>query len=196
MNPEILDLQSIETRHPKLSLLHSFGCEAAIRLSENATESEMISQQAMIPVDWVSKESYPEASEVRRTVNWKSVAEMRAIEIAKIPFTKNEQQITSEAAIAIVSLMIHALAGIEIVGVLKIGSGSDYKIQLQSAESVLECSGLNRPGGRSRSRDRLREKREQLLGKDDHGYVGIVTFGGVEFGGTRCDLHFVKKPLG
>ena len=115
----------------------------------------------------------------------------------KIERMYNSHEITEKAAIAVMSLLIHELECVQLVRVLPIKGGADYAgVFLPSNEPVqVEVSGI-REGHPSVSKDRLEEKRTQVLkGILSKGFVSVTTFYQIH-GGTgvaQSYLHHVES---
>jgi hypothetical protein len=112
----------------------------------------------------------------------------------QLPRTKNRNDLTEDAAIALAALLIHDLENGTIETVLQIGSGGDYLVQVpqESSPIQIEISGVIEDESGRDSRSRLSQKSEQVLTRARVGFVSVTTFSLSPQKIVHSYLHFTK----
>jgi hypothetical protein len=147
-----------------------------------------------VTVDRISR-SYPGTvvSDIVQ-IGWSGLASHTEEYLIRVSKTVNEQRITEDAAIGVMSLLIHELEEVTLQEVLAIGSGGDYAATpSQGGPTVqVEVSGIRDDSSGRMAGARLAEKREQVLKGSPCGYVSVTTFRcpGVE--AAHSYLHYVE----
>ena len=133
-----------------------------------------------------------QAVEVDRDIGWRGTG-YSVLDCERTNNSLNAQEITSEAAIILMGLLIHDLENVSLDGVLEIGNGGDYSITLDNRGDVtqVEVSGI-RKGTATQSNGRLQEKSAQVLTHSPHGYASVTTFLQTPKGIVHSFLHFVE----
>jgi hypothetical protein len=113
-------------------------------------------------------------------------------ELVRCPNTLNAVDITEQAAVGVMALLIHHLAGRTISSVLSIGTGADYLLKLSSDETIrVECSGVRDDPNGYETTARIKQKTEQLLSKGNEGYVSVTAFRHKVAEEVFSHLHYV-----
>jgi hypothetical protein len=116
--------------------------------------------------------------ESSRVVSWTGLFDPSYLEALSI--TVPEDDLTEDGAIALAALAISEFEHVEIIQVLRKGSGGDYLVTVQWRPTPvqLEVSGIRRddsPSGRDTSK-RIADKSGQVLKKAQEGFVSVTTF--------------------
>jgi hypothetical protein len=115
-------------------------------------------------------------------------------DLIRLAHVCNSEQLTEDAAVGVMSLLVHALEGARDLKVVPIGSGGDYLVYVEGEELLIEVSGLDNPDRPGRCSQRLREKTAQVLSKRSVGFVSITTFRYPNSTDAHSYLHFVVRP--
>src|SRR5262249_18012357 len=142
-----------------------------------------------VTADRISPSSGGVRREETREIGWANLPDHVA-DCERVRIRLNEHDITEQAAIGIMLLLIHELEGAVLTDVLQIGGGGDYLVRLSGhPEPVqVEVSGI-KIGTASEASTRLGKKRGQVRGA---GFVSVTTF---QYGPAEAPhsyLHFVE----
>jgi len=191
-NWTVLELASLAERHPQLAFYEMYGLEAVIRLSLDPVRSRATVARRTVAVEYLAAGA-TEPVLLTRELDWAgSFTEGVCTQGWR---TGPERDITEKAALVVMALLIHDIAGIEIQEVERASTGPDYTAAVvQSGETTwVEVSGI-REDDLSTARARVREKREQLLENYPHGYVSVTTFSLLPGRELYSFLHCVGTP--
>ncbi len=203
-NGPVLELVDLPGMHPPVgtALLHAYAPPAVIRLSIDPTLQPPGTIDREVQVDWVALPGNAPAVQVVRRVGWTNlqgaVPNLEDL-LVQLPITVNGQDLTEQAAIAVMALLIRDLEGGVLQTVLPIGSGGDYFIQLQGRAPLtqVEISGIRQAANAGVSRARLTEKAAQVLTHGNSGYASVTTFaypvGGSAGPIVHSYLHYVQR---
>lgn len=193
----VIELATLPARHPKIGepLLDLFGAQLVLRLSLDPKRQPAGTRKREVTVDRIASAAGGVRQTEIREIGWNGLPKFSEDYCIRATYTANEQRITEDAAIAIMSLLIHELEGVSIESVLPIGCGGDYFGKLRKNRSLvqIEASGIREDLVGNRAESRLTEKRAQVLEKSDSGYVSVTTFYRAANGGPHSFLHFVEK---
>ncbi|MDY3557085.1 hypothetical protein R5W24_006272 [Gemmata sp. JC717] len=129
-----------------------------------------------------------------RDIEWAQVPQHLKDQCVKWPNTRNEEDISEDAAIGVMALLLHELAGAVILSVLQIGSGGDYLVEIQGQPPLqAESSGVRDDPHGYESTARLKQKCSQVLTKSEVGFASVVAFRHPPDQGVRCQLHYVSR---
>jgi hypothetical protein len=189
----VLELTSLAKRHPQLAFFEMFGLQAAIRLSLDPVRAEAQVVRRTVSVDYLAAGA-TESVTLTREIAWADCFPQEQCERGLD--TGAPRDITEKAALVVMALLIHDIAGIEIQEVIRDSTGPDYSasVILSGEPTWVEVSGL-RESDLSMARTRLGEKREQLLKNYSHGYVSVTTFSLLPTRELHSFLHGVGTPL-
>jgi hypothetical protein len=190
----ILELASLPTRHPRVSILEQFGAHVILRLSFDPIELKPEVQCRQMIVDRKTARTAHQEVQETHTVGWQGLAGFSRDYCLKVQRTSNQNSITEAAAIGIMALLIHELEGGVIVTVLPIGSGGDYLIAFEEndARIQVEVSGIRVDRTGHEAKSRLREKSDQVLKKSLVGYASVTTFQRAQDESAHSFLHYVE----
>lgn len=120
--------------------------------------------------------------------NWAKVME-------QLPLTINDRNLTEQAAIGVLALLINDLEKAVLQTVLQIGSGGDYLVRLAEPSNPIqvEVSGVRDDPTREKSSERLRVKSNQVLANSRVGYVSVTAFSYSNTATVHSFLRYVKK---
>jgi len=189
-----LELNSVEANHPSVSILYSFAVSTIFRLSIDPTLLPSGIMTRCVTVEWVSQPGGSAPEVFTRDIEWVQVPKHFIDECVKLPITRNKEDISEGAAICVMALFLHELAGAEILTVLQIGSGGDYLIEIRGQPPLqAESSGIRRDPNGYVSTVRLVQKCSQVLSKSDNGFASVVAFSHPPDQSVRCQLHYVSR---
>lgn len=148
-----------------------------------------------VTVDWLPLPGSGTATQENREIGWNGLANFAGDVAVQWNITVPAQDITEQAAIAAMALLIHDLAHGEILQVLAIGSGGDYLVQVGGLKRPIqaESSGLRLDASGSPSRTRLNQKKTQVLKHSRAGFAAVTTFSHGPSDIVHCYLHYVRK---
>lgn len=148
----------------------------------------------VVTVDWLARTGRTPIQE-HREIGWNSLANYGGDAAIQWRWTVPSQDITEQAAIAVMALLIHDLAQGEILQVLEIGSGGDYLVLVRGLKRPLqaESSGIRIDANGAESRKRLAKKKGQVLQKCRTGFAGVTTFSHSQGNIVHSYLHYVYK---
>jgi len=131
-----------------------------------------------------------------RTVGWSALPHLSVEYCLHWSLAFNRNDITEDAAIVVMALLIHELEGMILQRVSQIGSGCDYYVRkCRSAKRVpVEVSGLFEEVIAGQSHTRLKEKCVQVLRHNRTGYVSVTTFKHLDGQFAHSYLHYVVEP--
>ena len=131
------------------------------------------------------------------TISWAGVPTSWRDLLLQWPIGVSSQRQTEDAAIAVTALLLRDLASMEIVKVLRIGSGGDYLVELvETAEQIqVECSGITSDPNGSKSKDCLKNKNGQVLKKCNAGFASVTTFSHSRSRAVHSYLHRVGRDV-
>lgn len=188
----VLELASVTWRHPLLAFYEMYGIQAAIRLSRDPVQAKATVSRRTVLIDYLAAGA-SHAITLTREIDWAGCFpedySNRGLD------TGAEVDITEKAALVVMALLIHDIAGIEIRKVVSDGTGPDYETTgVWSGENTrIEVSGI-RENKLSTARTRLHEKTEQLLANYSHGFVSVTTFSMLPDRGLHSFLHCAGTP--
>lgn len=189
-----LELGSLPTIHPLVSILSSCGTSTIVRLSLDPPTKSSDTMLRNVIVDWVARPGVGAAQELTREIGWTTVPEAITNEVVKWRITKNSHDITEEAAIGVMALLLYDLERAEILCVLPIGSGGDYLVAIQGIPPLqAESSGIHSDPMGYLSTQRMKVKCEQVLTKCSTGFACVAAFSHSPSRDVRCKLHYVSR---
>ncbi len=189
-----LELGSLPTIHPLVSILYSCGTSTIVRLSLDPPTMPSDTMVRSVIVDWVSRSGTGALQELTREIAWTDVPKAITEEAKKWKKTKNSHDITEEAAIGVMALLLHDLEGAEILEVLQQGSGGDYLLDIPGVPDMqAESSGIHTDPMGYLSTQRMKEKCEQVLTKCSTGFACVAAFSHSPSQDVRCKLHYVSR---
>ncbi|WP_171471352.1 hypothetical protein [Frigoriglobus tundricola] len=150
-----------------------------------------------VAIDWLARPGAGVATQENRQIGWNGLANYAGDLAVQWNVTVAPQDITEQAAIAVMGLLIHDLAQGEILQVLSIGSGGDYLVQVGGLKRPIqaESSGIRTDSNGSQSRARLSQKKTQVLMHSRAGFAAVTTFSHPQGDIVQSYLHYVcKKP--
>ena len=152
-----------------------------------------------VSVSWLAHPGGGDAEQIQRTLGWSGIPHLGNEDLllqweVGVP----AQDVTEQAAIAALALLIHDLGQGEILGALSIGSGGDYLVKLVGVRNQVqaESSGVREDRTGVESRSRLTKKKTQVLSKSAAGFAAVTTFHHPPDGVVQCYLHYVCQPGG
>jgi hypothetical protein len=183
-----IEVQTIDERHRQSVLLELFGTKIILRLAVDPVQQPPGVLKREIMVDRISPRSGEDRWEETRELSWAGLPEYLD-RCEQVPFVVNEDDITEQAAIGVMLLLINELEGAILTRVLQIGSGGDYLVSLSGVPEPLqvEVRGI-KSGSAGRASSRLGEKRRQVHGE---GFASVTTFKYGEAEAAHSYLHFV-----
>jgi hypothetical protein len=135
-NETVLELSTLPARHQRLgaALLSAYAPATIVRLSIDPTpQAGTLSRE--VEVNWLRRLGRRSAERIRRRIGWSDVQEGVKRVCEQLPYTKNAQDLTEEAAIGVAALLIHDLEEGVLQTVLPIGSGGDYLVRVSGKAS-------------------------------------------------------------
>ena len=189
-----LELGSLPTMHPHMSFLHACAISTIVRLSLDPTPLPSGTMVRDVIVDWVARPGVSASQELTRQISWTGVPKAITDEAVKWTVTKNSHDITEEAAIGVMALLLHDLEGAKILKVLQIGSGGDYLVAIPGSPNLqAESSGIRVDPLGYLSTQRLKEKSEQVLTRCSAGFASVTAFSHSPSKDVRCQLCYVAR---
>lgn len=184
----VIEVATIDERHRRKTLLEVLGIYMILRLGVDPVRVPREVSKRAVTVDRISPASGGDRWEEVREIGWAGLSDLRD-RCEELSDILNELDITEHAAIGVMLLLVHELEGGVLTGVLQIGSGPDYSVNLSDRPEPVqvEVSGIRR-GSAGQVSSRLGEKRGQLRGA---GFVSVTTFQYGEDGAAHSYLHFV-----
>jgi hypothetical protein len=185
-----IEVQTIDERHRQSVLLELFGTKIILRLAVDPVRQPSGVVKRAITVDRISPKSGEDRWEETREIGWAGLSgHLERCE--QVPFVLNEEDITEQAAIGIMLLLIHELEGAILTRVLPIGSGGDYLVSLSGASEPVqvEVSGI-KSGCAGQASSRLGVKQGQVCGV---GFASVTTFQYGEVEAAHSYLHFAPS---
>jgi hypothetical protein len=184
----VIEVATIDERHRRSVLLRMFGIQIILRLGVDPVRLDREVLKRTVTVDRLSAASKGDRWEEMRDIGWSGLTDLldQGEELAQV---LNEHDITEKAAIGVMLLLIHELEGAVLSGVLQIGSGPDYLVDLSGRPEPVqvEVSGI-KSGSAGQASSRLGERRGRLRGA---GFVSVTTFQCGEDAAAHSCLHFV-----
>ncbi|AMV29083.1 hypothetical protein VT84_32105 [Gemmata sp. SH-PL17] len=198
-NGSVLELETLPAIHPRcgLALLEQCATSAILRLSLDPTALPPGTMNRAVAVDWLARPGSGAAVQETRGVGWNGLVKFAGDLAVQWNVAVPPQDITEQAAIAVMALLIHNLARGEILRVLPIGSGGDYSVQVSGLKRPIqaESSGIRSDPSGSQSRARLGQKKLQVLTVCRAGFAAVTTFAHAPGANVHSYLHYVcKKP--
>ena len=189
----VIEVATIDERHQSPVLLRLFGTQIILRLGVDPVRLAPGVLKRAIMIDRIRPGSEGTRWEETREIGWNGLSD-HLNQCQEMARTLNEHDITEHAAIGVMLLLIHELEGAVLSGVLPIGSGPDYLVNLpHRPEPVqLEVSGI-KSGSAGQASSRLGEKCGRLRGA---GFVSVTTFEHGEAGVAHSYLHFATPRTG
>jgi hypothetical protein len=183
-----IEVRTIDERHRLSVLLELFGTKIILRLAIDPVRQAPGAVKRAITVDRISPGSGEDRWKETREIGWAGLSG-HLDRCEQVPIAMNEHDITTQAAIGVMLLLIHELEGVVQPRVLQIGSGGDYLISLSGASEPVqvEVSGI-KSGSAGQASSRLGVKRGQVHGA---GFASVTTFEYGEAEAAHSYLHFV-----
>jgi hypothetical protein len=186
---------SLPQRHPTgEALLRLFGAQLVLRLGTDPVKVPVGTLRRSVTVDRLSPPApgTPAVEEIE--IGWSNLPDYSENYLLHVSRTMNEHTITEHAAIVVMALLIHELEGLTLGPVLPIGGGGDYVVKPKKGKAALqvEVSGIRVEHRAGDARDRLREKREQVLKKSSRGYASVTTFQWLGGPTAHSFLHYAE----
>lgn len=192
-----LELGSLPKIHPKMAFLSCYGTSTIVRLSLDPILIPSGTMVRSVIVDWVARPGVGAAQDLTREIGWATVPEAITNEVVKWRITKNAHDITEEAAIGVMAMLLYDLERAEIIRVLPIGSGGDYLVAIQGIPPLqAESSGIRVDPKGYLSTQRLTEKCVQVLTKCSVGFASVTAFSHSLSQDVRCQLRYVARSNG
>jgi len=201
----ILEFADLPKMHPPIgiALLHTYGPPAIIRLSIDPIPLPTGIMKREVRVDWLASPGNASAHQFLRDLGWSNLQDnlpnLKKL-LIQLPVTVNAQELTGQAAIAVMALLVSDLENGVLQTVLPIGSGGDYLVQKQGSHNSkqIEASGIRQAETASVSLSRLNEKKAQVLKHSEDGYASVTTFccpgnGAETF--VHSYLQYCAKPV-
>ena len=190
----VIEVASLDERHERNDLIRVFGLSVLHRLAVDPARAEAGAWKRPVRVDRIAPGPEPERREEAREIGWTGLTDLleRCEVISEV---LNQQEITEQAAIGVMLLLVHELEEAVLSRVLQIGSGSDYLVGVPGREGLVEVevSGI-RSGSAGEASSRLGKRtRDRLRGP---GFVSVTTFQHGESGEAHSYLHFVDPAAG
>lgn len=196
-NGHVLELATLPTAHPRCgeALLVQCATSTIIRLSIDPTALPAGTMSRAVEVNWLPRPGSGTASQEHRGIGWAGLTDYAGDLAVQWNITIPPQDITEQAAIAVMALLLHDLARGEIIQVLSIGSGGDYVVRVRGLKWWIqaECSGISADPNGSRSRATLKRKKAQVLTHSRAGFAGVTTFSHPQGDIVHSYLHYVCK---
>jgi hypothetical protein len=195
-NGQLLEFATLPVRQPKvgLALLKAHALAAVIRLSIDPVRPSAGALSRQVDIEWVGKGTRGRATTVRHDIGWSGLQGL-AEECESYLLAVNEVDLTEQAAIAVMAILIHELEGGVIERVLQIGSGGDYLVLTTGARQhdQVEVSGVKDDTDGHATRRRLKDKSNQVLSHAARGFASVTTFSHPPGAEVRSCLHYVRK---
>ena len=195
-NGHILELATLPVCQPHVgeALLRSHAFAAIIRLRLDPTQLPVGTMSTEVAVDWVQKPGRNPGQQLQREIGWNVIADADRC-CAQYRLTFNDHDLTEQAAIAVMALLIHNLEGGVLQRVLQIGSGGDYLVLTRRARKPdqVEVSGVQEDSDGSAARGSLGEKTDQVLTHSKVGFTSVTTFAHAQPPIVHSALHFVRR---
>jgi hypothetical protein len=188
-----IEVATIDERHHQPGLLKEFGAKIILRLGVDPVRLPPGVLKRAVVVDRISPASGGDRREETREIGWANLPD-HVGDCERVRIRLNDHDITEQAAIGVMLLLIHELEGCVLTEVLRIGAGGDYLVSLSGhSEPVqVEVSGI-KTGSRSEASTRLGKKPGQVRGA---GFVSVTTFQHDRTGVAHSSLHFVDPGSG
>jgi hypothetical protein len=191
----VLELATLPQRHPiGEALLKLFGAQVVIRLSRDPVyHADAVKREVVVERNSPAVGGQPQG-EVRE-MGWSNLPQLSETYLAQVRITKNANDITEDAAIGVMALLVHELEQVTIREVLPLGSGGDYLIAVAKQKRPLqvEVSGIRADKTGVGARARLSEKCRQVLTKSPAGFASVSTFCWKDGRHVHSYLHYVEK---
>jgi hypothetical protein len=183
-----IEVASIDERHHQPGLLKEFGTKIILRLGIEPVCLPPGVFKRMVVVDRISPASEEARWEELREIGWANLNEPIA-DCKGVRLRLNEHDITEQAAIGVMLLLIHELERAVLTTVLQVGAGGDYLVKLSGRLKPVqvEVSGI-KIGSGGTAATRLGKKREQVRGP---GFVSVTAFQHGETVEAHSYLHFL-----
>jgi hypothetical protein len=195
-NGHALELATLPVCQPHVgeALLRAHALAAIIRLRLDPTPLPLGTMSRSVAVDWVKKPGKNPAQQLQRDIGWDGIANIDAY-CAQYRLAMNDHDLTEQAAIAVMALLIHNLQGGVIQRVLQIGSGGDYFVLTRRARNPdqIEVSGIRDDANGSAAKSRLSDKTDQALKHCKVGFASVTTFAHSQPPVVHSYLHFVRR---
>jgi hypothetical protein len=171
---------------------HAFAAIIRLRLDPTLLPAGTMSRE--VTVDWVQKPGKNSPQQLQRELGWDAIADVDGL-CVQYRMTFNDHDLTEQAAIAVMALLIHDLQGGVLQRVLQIGSGGDYLVLTRRARKPdqIEVSGVQQDTDGSAAKRRLGEKTDQVLTHCKLGFASVTTFAHSQPSIVHSYLHFVRR---
>ncbi len=197
-NGHPLELHTLPALHPRTAILQGFGTSTVVRLSIDPTLLPSGTMVRAVSVNWLARPGGNPPQHVSRDIGWSNIPQYAGRVLCLLwSNTKNAQDITEEAAIGVMALLISNLETAEILRVLQIGSGGDYLLEIQGVGQLqAESSGVHIDPHGYLSNARLVQKRNQVLTKSSVGFAAVTAFSHTATLEVHSYLHYVTASPG
>jgi hypothetical protein len=192
---EVIELHSLAKRHPACGnmMVRCYGPSLVHRLAIEPFELPSGVKGREVLIDHDSPHAQAREAEDIRAITWRD-EDVSEDERIRIRIVKNQHDLTEEAALCMMFLLIHVLERGQIQEVLAIGESGDYVVLMPDRSQLLvEVSGITRDETGDEVRSRARKKREQVLTGSASGFVSVTTFLYKSRSEVHSLLHFVTK---
>lgn len=196
-NGHVLELATLPARHPLIgdALLRQFAGSVIFRLSIYPTPQPPAMIKRTVTVHRIARPGTKPAIQEDCDIGWSGLPSYNRDYCVRLSRTVNEHDVTEQAAIGVMALLIHELEGGVLQQVLPIGSGGDYLVLPRGARHPIqvEVSGIREDRNGSASQSRLRQKCDQVLTASKAGYASVTTFSHPAGPIVQSWLHYVEK---
>ena len=195
----ILELSTLPQRHPLIGdvLLDRCGPACILRLGIDPVPQPARTLKRDVTIDHVGPATKGRQIQEVRTIGWSELPHLSEDFCRRWSLAFNQNDITEDAAIGVMALLIHALEGMMLERVSQIGSGCDYYVRAAPETKLipLEVSGICEETSVGQPQTRFNEKRNQVLRHKEHraGYVSVTTFRHTAEDLVHSYLHYVVK---
>lgn len=195
-NGHILELSTLPTCQPFVgdALLRAHAWAAIIRLRLDPTPLPPGTMSKEVNVIWSPKAKKKRVQRLKRSIGWGNILDLDS-KCCQYRRTFNDHNLTEQAAIAVMALLIHDREGGVVQQVLQIGSGGDYLVLTRRARKPdqIEVSGIHTDADGSRSQQRLVDKTDQVLTHSKVGFASVTTFAHSQAATAHSYLYFVRR---
>lgn len=189
-----LELSTLPVIHPRTDILNAYGISTVVRLSLDPTRLASGTMSRSVSVAWVPFPGGSAPQPVAEEIGWSNVPAHFLASVVKWPLTRNRDDISEEAAIGVMALLLHRLASAEVLSVVQIGSGGDFLIEVQGQPQMqAESSGIRDDPNGYLSTNRIKGKCAQVLTKSYAGFASVVAFSHPPNQGVCCHLRYVSQ---
>jgi hypothetical protein len=193
----VLELSTLPQRHPNVgdALLNRCGAACVLRLGIDPVQQPAGTLKREVTIDRASPATKGRQIQEVRTIGWSELPHLSEDFCLRWSLAFNRNDITEDAAIGVMALLIHALEGMTLEKVSQIGSGCDYYLRVGPRTKLLplEVSGICEETSAGQRQSRLKEKCNQVLTHNRAGFVSVTTFRCAADDLVHSYLHLVEK---